>query len=122
MNAIRLRCESLKNHLGIDVQRPRLMWNAEGCLKQTAYQIVTENRDSGKVETSSMHARYPKELKSREGTGARGGIACLNHYFRGAVCEWLFKTVCGIRADGENHFRITPRPDGHFFCLRQSQV
>ena len=43
-----------------------------------------------------------------------GGIGSLNHYSKGAVCEWLFKTMCGIRVDGENHFRIEPRPGGSF--------
>ena len=49
-----------------------------------------------------------------EGTMAQGGIASLNHYSKGAVCEWLFKTMCGIRVDGKNHFTIAPRPGGHF--------
>ncbi|MBO6000106.1 MAG: family 78 glycoside hydrolase catalytic domain [Lachnospiraceae bacterium] len=52
--------------------------------------------------------------ESWEGTQAQGGIASLNHYSKGAVCEWLFNTMCGIRADGENHFIIAPRPGGHF--------
>ncbi len=52
--------------------------------------------------------------ESWEGTVAQGGIASLNHYSKGAVCEWLFKTMCGIRADGENHFVIAPRPGGSF--------
>ncbi|MBQ6215273.1 MAG: family 78 glycoside hydrolase catalytic domain [Oscillospiraceae bacterium] len=66
MRAIRLRCEYLKTPLGIDVQSPRLMWNCEGGVKQTAYQIITENWDSGKVESASMHAVYPLPLHSRE--------------------------------------------------------
>ena len=52
--------------------------------------------------------------ESWEGTKAQGGIASLNHYSKGAVCEWIFKTMCGIRVDGENHFVIAPRPGGHF--------
>ncbi len=52
--------------------------------------------------------------ESWEGTQAQGGIASLNHYSKGAVCEWLFKTMCGVRVDGENHFRIAPKPGGHF--------
>ena len=66
MNAIRLRTEYLKNPMGIDMQNPRLMWNDKGGVKQTAYQIVTENWDSGKVESASMHAVYPLPLRSRE--------------------------------------------------------
>ena len=66
MKAIRLRTEYLKNPLGIDIKHPRLMWNCEGGVKQTAYQIVTESWDSGRVESDSMQAVYPKELRSRE--------------------------------------------------------
>ena len=36
----------------------------------------------------------------------------LNHYSPGAVCQWLFDTVCGIRVDGENRFVIAPVPGG----------
>ena len=35
-----------------------------------------------------------------------------NHYSPGAVCEWLFATVGGIKAAGENHFVIEPVPGG----------
>lgn len=52
--------------------------------------------------------------ESWEGTQAQGGIASLNHYSKGAVCEWLFKTMCGIRIDSENHFVIAPKPGGSF--------
>lgn len=66
MKAIRLRTEYLKDTLGIDVQKPRLMWNCEGGIKQTAYQIVTDEWDSGMIESSAMHAVYPKELNDRQ--------------------------------------------------------
>ena len=74
MRAIRLRTEYLKNPMGIDVRQPRLMWNcgdwnelidAAGA-KQTAWQIVTDKWDSGKVESSSMQAVYPLETESSE--------------------------------------------------------
>ena len=52
--------------------------------------------------------------ESWEGTKAQGGIASLNHYSKGAVCEWLFGTMCGINVAGENKFKISPRPGGHF--------
>ena len=42
------------------------------------------------------------------------GIASLNHYSKGAVCRWLFDTMCGIRVDGENRFTIAPVPGGSF--------
>ena len=42
-----------------------------------------------------------------------GGIASLDHYSKGAVCRWLFDTMCGIHVAGENHFMIAPKPGGH---------
>lgn len=66
MKAIRLRTEYLHNPMGIDIQQPRLMWNCEGGVAQTAYQIIADGWDSGKVLSSSMQAAYPKELHSRE--------------------------------------------------------
>ena len=66
MKAIRLRTEYLKTPMGIDILNPRLMWNCEDGVKQTAYQIVAENWDSGKVESTSMQAVYPMVLHSRE--------------------------------------------------------
>ena len=35
-----------------------------------------------------------------------------NHYSPGAVCQWLFERVAGIRQDGEQHFVIEPIPGG----------
>ena len=66
MKAINLRTEYLVNPVGIDIRRPRLMWICEGGIRQTAYQIVTEKWDSGKVSDSSMHADYPEILSDRE--------------------------------------------------------
>ena len=57
--------------------------------------------------------------ESWEGTEAQGGIASLNHYSKGAVCEWLFSSMCGINVDGENHFVISPKPGGHFTLQMQ---
>ena len=42
------------------------------------------------------------------------GIASLNHYSKGAVCRWLFDTMCGIKLDRENRFVIAPCPGGSF--------
>ena len=66
MKAIRLKTEYLTNPLGVDLKNPRLMWNCKGGVRQTAYQIVTDSWDSGKVESASMHAEYPNELHDRE--------------------------------------------------------
>ncbi len=72
MKAINLKTEFLHNPIGIDIQNPRLMWNCEGGIKQTAYRIVaTENGNTvwqSEVESDSMSAVYSKELHSRERT------------------------------------------------------
>lgn len=48
------------------------------------------------------------------------GIASLNHYSKGAACEWLTNTMCGIRLDGENRFVLAPRPGGSITFARAS--
>ena len=40
------------------------------------------------------------------------GIASLNHYSKGAVCEWLIGDMCGVKVAGENAFEIAPKPGG----------
>ncbi len=50
--------------------------------------------------------------ESWEGTEAQGGVASLDHYSKGAVCEWLFSVTCGISVAGENSFEIAPQPGG----------
>lgn len=46
--------------------------------------------------------------------GVGGGIASLDHYSKGAVCEWVFDEMCGVKVAGENQFVIAPHPGGHF--------
>ncbi len=48
------------------------------------------------------------------------GKESLNHYSPGAVCQWLFDTVAGIRVVGERQFEITPTPGGSltFACAQ----
>ena len=58
--------------------------------------------------------------ESWEGTEAQGGIGSLNHYSKGAVCEWLFRSMCGINIDGETRFVIKPMPGGHFSFAKAS--
>ncbi|MBL7492991.1 family 78 glycoside hydrolase catalytic domain [Frankia sp. AgB1.9] len=64
MRAIRLRTEYLTEPLGLGITAPRLYWNADGGLRQTAYQVVARRGgetvwDTGKVASSRMtHVRY----------------------------------------------------------------
>ena len=41
-----------------------------------------------------------------EGPKAQLGISSLNHYSKGAMVEWLFASMLGIRVAGENRFLI----------------
>ena len=52
--------------------------------------------------------------ESWEGPNSQEGVASLNHYSKGAVVEWLFSVMCGIRVAGENRFTVAPRPGGSF--------
>ena len=43
-----------------------------------------------------------------EGPKSQSGIASLNHYSKGAMVEWLYKSMLGIKVKGENEFEISP--------------
>ena len=78
----------------------------------TAYQMLENEEMPGWLFMPKMGATTVWE--SWEGTQAQGGIASLNHYSKGAVLEWVFRVMCGIRVDGENRFTVAPRPGGNF--------
>ena len=67
MRAIRLKTEYLSAPIGIDILSPRLFWNCQGGLHQTAYRIQAKTEDgnllwdSGKVENSSMRTEWKGE-------------------------------------------------------------
>ena len=79
---------------------------------QYAYRLLENEEMPGWLYMPKMGATTIWE--SWEGTEAQGGVASLNHYSKGAVCEWLFNAMCGINVDGENHFVIKPQPGGSF--------
>ena len=74
MKAINLKTEYLTNPIGIDITEPRLSWNCEVGVKQSAYQIIAKDAegdevwDSGKVESNQMHLIpwQGSKLKSRD--------------------------------------------------------
>ena len=66
MKAVRIRTEYLRDPLGIDILHPTITWNCEGGKKQKAFQFVSKQWDSGKVETDRMSVEYPLDLSSRE--------------------------------------------------------
>lgn len=73
MKATHLQVEYLTEPLGLGNPKPRIYWNCEGGIRQTAYQIICKRGneivwDSGKVTSSSMtHIRYAGQpLRSRD--------------------------------------------------------
>lgn len=76
---------------------------------EAAYRLLENEEIPGWLSMSKNGATTIWE--SWEGDKAKGsGVASLDHYSKGAVCRWLFDTMCGIRPDGENRFKITPHP------------
>ena len=75
-----------------------------------AYKLLENEEMPGWLFMPKMGANTIWE--SWEGTKAQGGVASLNHYSKGAVCEWLFGQMSGINVAGENKFVISPKPGG----------
>ena len=71
---------------------------------ETAYKMLENTEKPGWLYEVCQDATTIWE--SWEGNASR------NHYSPGAVCQWLFDTVAGIRPDGENRFLIQPVPGG----------
>lgn len=91
---------------------PLILYVLEEIDKEYAYRLLENEEMPGWLFMTKSGATTIWE--SWEGTQAQGGIASLNHYSKGAVCEWIFRSMCGIRVDSENHFVIKPLPGGHF--------
>lgn len=79
---------------------------------EDAYRLLENEEIPGWLSMPKQGATTIWE--SWEGAKARGEVGSLNHYSKGALCEWLFSSMCGIRPDGANRFVIRPIPGGHF--------
>ena len=77
---------------------------------ETAYKLLLNTEKPGWLYEVLHGATTVWE--SWEGYTGRGGDGSLNHYSPGAVCQWLFDSCAGIRAEGERHFVIVPLPGG----------
>lgn len=76
-----------------------------------AYKLLENEQMPGWLFMPKMGATTIWE--SWEGTQAQGGIASLDHYSKGAVCEWIMNTMCGIKVgDKPNAFVIKPIAGG----------
>ena len=75
-----------------------------------AYRLLENEQMPGWLFMPKMGANTIWE--SWEGTEAQGGIGSLNHYSKGAVCEWLFGEMCGIRVAENNTYIVSPKVGG----------
>ena len=75
-----------------------------------AYRLLENEEMPGWLFMPKMGANTIWE--SWEGTEAQGGVASLNHYSKGAVCEWIFSEMCGIKVAEENTYIVAPKVGG----------
>ena len=87
--------------------------------KEAAYRLLENEEIPGWLSMPKNGATTIWEAWEGPDT-LNGGIGSLNHYSKGAVCEWLFRTMCGISVTGENRFLIRPVPGGHFSFAKAS--
>ena len=79
---------------------------------EAAYKLLENEQIPGWLSMPKLGATTIWESWEGPYNTQGAGAGSLNHYSKGAVCEWLFKTMCGIRLKGENEFIIAPRPGG----------
>ena len=79
---------------------------------EAAYKLLENEQIPGWLSMPRLGATTIWESWEGPFNEQGAGAGSLNHYSKGAVCRWLFDTVCGIRPDGDNHFTISPRPGG----------
>ena len=82
---------------------------------EAAYKVLLNTEKPGwlyEVEQGATTIWETWEGYVGKGAVDKGDAGSLNHYSPGAVCQWLFDTVAGIRVTGENRFMIAPIPGG----------
>lgn len=86
---------------------PLILYVLQDISPEYAYRLLENEQMPGWLFMPKMGATTVWE--AWEGTETEnGGIASLDHYSKGAVCEWIFSRMCGINVSGENRFEITP--------------
>ena len=78
----------------------------------TTYRLLENEKIPGWLSMPKAGATTIWE--SWEGAKAKGDIASLNHYSKGALCQWLYENMCGIHVASDNIFTIAPIIGGHF--------
>lgn len=90
---------------------PFILYVLEDIDIEYAYRLLENEEMPGWLYMSKIGANTIWE--SWEGTSAQKGVASLDHYSKGAVCEWIFSRIGGINVQGENTFLIEPKVGGH---------
>ena len=116
MRASNIRTEYLIDPIGIEIEHPRIFWNCEGGVRQTAYQIVSDQWDSGKVESSRMRAVYPLPLAGGERVTFRIKLWDENGeegdwsqpaFFEMGIGEWRAKWITGdYKVNKKNRYPV----------------
>ena len=79
---------------------------------EAAYRLLENEEIPGWLSMPKLGATTIWESWEGPYNQQGAGAGSLNHYSKGAVCAWLFSTMCGIRMESENRFIIMPRPGG----------
>lgn len=79
---------------------------------ETAYRMLENTKAPGWLAMVEQGATTVWEGYTAYDKDGHPLMQSMNHYSPGAVCAFLFDTVCGIRVDRENHFTICPIPGG----------
>ena len=95
---------------------PFILYVLEKIDVEYAYKLLENEQMPGWLFMPKMNANTIWE--SWEGTQAQGGIASLDHYSKGAVLEWVFSEMCGVKVSGENEFTIAPKAGGKFTFVK----
>lgn len=89
---------------------PFILYVLEDMDIEYAYRLLENEEMPGWLFMPKIGANTIWE--SWEGTEAQGGVASLNHYSKGAVCEWLFSEMCGIKVADSNTYIVAPKVGG----------
>ena len=91
---------------------PMILYVLSGINVDYAYKLLENEEMPGWLYMPKMGATTIWESWEGNSTPSKG-IASLNHYSKGAVCEWLLDSMCGLNIDGENHFLFHPQIGGN---------
>jgi len=78
----------------------------------TAYKMLENNKAPGWLAMIEQGATTVWERYDAYNENGSPKAISLNHYSLGAVCGFLYDTVCGISIAGNNKFNIKPIPGG----------